>query len=201
MKSIKLIALGLFTSLATVSFGQKPNLLLEARNALFADSVEKFLTLLEQIPDVNKPIKGSIQEWTILHAACWKVNTVAVKAILAKGFKNINNDDNKLESTPLLALRCLTPEDMMKSMVDAYEMKVKQMENDPDLKKQLAPYLVKPSTNVADYSEPADIAKLLIDAGADVNARDLKSGSALQRAISAGNAKLVKVLTDAKAKN
>ena len=55
--------------------------------------------------DVNDPIKGSPQEWTLLHAACWKVNLKAANAIPAKGFTNINNNKNNQSVTPLGAMR------------------------------------------------------------------------------------------------
>ncbi len=188
------------TLMALAAFSQKSNPMMEARNAILADSADKFIRIMEGSKiDVNDPIKGSPQEWTLLHAACWKVNLKAANAILAKGYKNINNNKNNQSVTPLGAMRCLTPEDMMKSMMEGYELKAKQMEADPELKKKLAPFLTKPSANVADYGDPAELAKLLIDKGADVNAQDMTNATVLHNAIYANNARLVKLLIDAKA--
>ena len=57
----------------------------------------------------------------------------------------------------------------------------------------------KPSTNVADYPQPAEVAKILIEAGADVNRKDGGNATLLIRAIEENNVALVKVLLDAKA--
>lgn len=196
-KKIALVTGFTFTVLAALS--QKPNPMMDARNAILADSADKFIRIVENSGiNVNDPIKGSPQEWTLLHAACWKVNLKAASYILEKGYKNINNAKNNQNITPLGAIRCQTPEDMMKSMIEAYDIKVKQMEADPELKKKLAPYLTKPSSNISDYGEPAELAKMLIDKGADVNAQDLANTTVMHNAIYAGNVKLVQLLVQSK---
>jgi len=165
--------------------------------ALQNNKTEDFLKALDAGADVNT--KGTVMKWTLLHQAAAKGNITAVKAILKKGVADIQDQDNALKKTVLHCVSDLyTQEDMAKSYKATIAFYREKWVDDPDLETKLAA-IPKSSENPADYPDPAEIAKLLIEAGVEVNKLDYGNGTALHRAIYKKNSKLVKILLDAKA--
>ena len=165
--------------------------------ALQTNRTEDFLKALEAGADVNT--KGTMMKWTLLHQAAAKGNLTAVKAILKKGVADINDQDNITKKTVLHCISDLyTQEDMAKSYKATIAFYREQWADDPELETKLAA-IPKSSENPADYPDPAEIAKLIVAAGADPNKMDFGNATPLHRAIYKKNSKLVKVLLDAKA--
>lgn len=204
MKTIKLSIILIFTCIVTYGQQKQDDLLIEANTALMKKQTEQFLTILEKIDDVNMlvtifPNTRFSNTTTLLHTASSNGNVIAVKAILAKGYLDINNNKNKMKTTPLCAISPITPEQRMKWTIDDYPKLVALAERDSVYRETIFKNTPKPSTNIADYPQPAEVAKILIEAGADVNRKDGGMATLLHRAIYDDNVALVKVLLNLKA--
>lgn len=132
--------------------------------------------LLDAKADVNSKTAAG---WSPLVMVCVLGGHVDIaKALLAAGAKV--NESDLLGNTPLtlLAHSGIEPEEKIQKLTEAKLLKNEQ---------------------AADYSAVADLGKVLIDAGANVNAATKAKQTALMLAAEKGRTDLVKLLLDSKA--
>jgi ankyrin repeat protein len=174
----------------------------EALEALKTGNEDAFIALLNNGLDFNSPQKSLYYQWSLFHEALAWGRTKAVRAMLDKGVKNINDQKNRMKYAPIYVIaKFVSPREVMADPARfdrEYVIFSERWANDPARDEKLA-NLVKEratrySTNPEDYPDPVAIGKWLIEAGADVNVRSSYGASPLHASVEMRNTGLAEAL-------